>query len=264
MPKASRGGTETFWRVWGDPPPELLMIHCSLAHSGALTGLALELGRPAVAFDMPGHGKSDPHDFETDLHSEVTQVAADFLSDPPMDVIGHSFGATVALRLALEQPKAVRRLVLIEPILFAAIKGSPIYDQHVATFQPFVDAMMAGDAMYAAKLFTSMWGTGVEWEHMRADQRETLASQILLIPEQNDLVFEDNAGLLTAGRLEEMQIPTLLVQGEQTAPIVGAVQAALAARISNADAITIEGVGHMAPITHPAKMAGVIKRFLSD
>lgn len=42
----------------------------------------------------------------------------------PVDVIGHSFGATVALRLALERPELVRSLVLVEPVLFAAAKAA--------------------------------------------------------------------------------------------------------------------------------------------
>jgi len=263
MPRGLRGGKEIYWRVWGDAEPDLLMIHCALAHSGVLGGLAGALGRPAVAFDMPGHGKSAAHGFDVDLHTEATQVATDFLGETPMDIIGHSFGATIALRLALEYPDAVRRLVLIEPLLFAAIRGSPMYENHIDAFQPFIDAMRAGDAMLAAKRFTAMWGIGVAWEDLRDDQRQTLAEQILLIPEQNASIFEDNARMLAPGRLESLNVPVLMVQGALTEPVVPAVQAALAARIPNVETHIIEGTGHMAPITHPTLVADVIRPFLT-
>jgi lipase len=52
-------------------------------------------------------------------------MAVDLLQDQaqgqPVDVIGHSFGGTVALRLAVERPDLVRSLVLIEPVFVAAL-----------------------------------------------------------------------------------------------------------------------------------------------
>jgi lipase len=54
-----------------------------------------------------------------------TEHALGLLPEGPVHLIGHSFGATVALRLAIEAPERVASLTLIEPVLFAAAPDGP-------------------------------------------------------------------------------------------------------------------------------------------
>ncbi|KMW56098.1 Hydrolase, alpha/beta fold family [Candidatus Rhodobacter oscarellae] len=264
MPNGRRGGTECYWREWGEGAPEALLIHCTLAHSGAWKGLAPLLGRPAVAFDMPGHGRSGPWDRARDLHDQTTAMAEDFLTgDAPMNVIGHSFGATVALRLALQHPARVRRLVLIEPVYFVAAQGTEEFEAHAAMMAPFNAAIEDGRTVAAARAFTEKWGTGARWDDLRPDQRAALAEQITLVPAQAGAIFEDGPGLLAPRRLEGCAVPVLLAQGEHAWPVIDAVNAALAARLPHASRATIPGAGHMAPITHPEAAAEHIRAFFA-
>ena len=83
MPTALRGGIETYWRSWGARPYEVLMLHCSLAHSGAWDGLARRLGRPCLAFDAPGHGRSGPADPGREYQTQCLDAAETFLGDAP-------------------------------------------------------------------------------------------------------------------------------------------------------------------------------------
>ncbi len=197
-----------------------------------------------------------------DYQVQCLQVAEDFVADGPMDVIGHSFGATVALRLALERPEAVRRLVLIEPVLFAAARGTPEFDRHTAIFDPFIAAIEVGDRMLAAERFTTIWGTGVAWDRMRDDQRQALAEQIMIIPAQNGALFDDNAGVLHPGRLEALEIPVLLLEGAASPPIVASILDVLQDRLPDTTRRCIEGAGHMLPITQPQEAADLIEPFL--
>ncbi|MDJ0627961.1 MAG: alpha/beta hydrolase [Rhodobacter sp.] len=263
MPIALRGGTRTFWRTWGSGPPQALLLHCSLAHSGVWDGLVRRLDIPAVAFDAPGHGQSGPLDQTLDYQVQCLRVTEDFLGREPMDVIGHSFGATVALRLAAERPQAVRRLVLIEPVLFAAARGAPVFESHVAAFRPFAEALQAGNPVLAAQRFTAMWGAGVAWDQMRVAQRQALVDQIHVIPAQNGSLFEDNAGMLAPGRLEAIAAPTLLLAGSASPAIVHAIQDVLQTRLRMTARQVVPDAGHMLPITHAAEVADAIAPFLS-
>jgi lipase len=138
------------------------LIHCSLAHHETLMPLAAKLA-PAhdVFFDLPGHGRSAPW-AGTDYHSDATAVAAALLHGPT-HIIGHSFGATVALRLAVERPDLVSRVTLIEPVMFATAIGTAAHGAHQFAMEPFVAAWNAQDRNVATQVFLDMWGDGRAW-----------------------------------------------------------------------------------------------------
>ncbi|WP_366142075.1 alpha/beta hydrolase [uncultured Roseobacter sp.] len=57
-------------------------------------------------------------------------------------------------------------------------------------------------------------------------------------------------------------MPCLLIEGDQTADIIDAVNASLARRLPNARRAIIAGAGHMSPITHPGAVAQEIAALL--
>ena len=98
-----------------------------------------------LAMDLPGHGRSPDWDRAVDFHDQATAMARAVLPEGA-HVVGHSFGATVALRLALEGAP-VRSLTLVEPVLFAAARaaGDPSYEAHRTEFRGIDAAFRAGD-----------------------------------------------------------------------------------------------------------------------
>src|SRR5947208_13763703 len=48
--------------VWGDGDPELVLVHGGAQNAHTWDTVALALGRPLVAIDLPGHGHSDWRD----------------------------------------------------------------------------------------------------------------------------------------------------------------------------------------------------------
>ncbi len=212
-----------------------------------------------TGFDFRGHGKSVGWDGVGDYHAICTADAGGFLTRP-MHLIGHSFGATVALRLALERPDMVRSLTLI---VFAVARDTAAYADHTQEFQPFVDAMEGGAHAVAAQAFTDVWGTGADWAMMSSAMRAYVTKRIGLIPATVPTLYDDNAGMATAGRLEGMACPVLLVEGTQSPTIVAAINGALAVRLPDVQRVKVEGASHMVPITHSAQVAVAISGFLS-
>ena len=45
--------------VWGDTPPQLVLLHGGAQNAHTWDTMALALGRPLLAVDLPGHGHSD-------------------------------------------------------------------------------------------------------------------------------------------------------------------------------------------------------------
>ena len=225
------------------------MLHCSLARHETLLPLAGLLPHRVTLFDLPGHGRSPDWDGQTDYQS-VTCSIAEGLTGTATHLIGHSFGATVALRLACTRPDLVSRLTLIEPVFFAAARGTAAFDANRSTFAPFEQAMLAGDRTGAARAFIGMWGQG-GWDDLSTRAQTYIVDRIHLIPAGAPAIEGDNFGLLTSGRIEALTIPVTLIAGANSQPVIAAIHAALATRIPQARRVTIPDAGHMVPLTHP-------------
>nr|WP_239025513.1 alpha/beta hydrolase [Roseibacterium persicicum] len=238
-------------------------MHCSLAHSGAWDGVARALADrlTLTAPDMVGHGRGPARDPRADYHDQCTALAEAHLPAAPCHLVGHSFGATVALRLALDHPARVASLTLIEPVLFPATRGSPGWHAHRAAMAGIDPLVEAGDTEAAARLFLSAWGGGVPLDAMPEAQRRYMIDRIWVVPASAPALEEDSAGLLP--RLPGLACPVLLIEGERSPAVVAEIQSALAAAIPQARRAVIPGAGHMAPITHPAEVAAEIRGLLS-
>lgn len=276
MPRDLRAGVETHWTSFGHGPRRALAIHCSLAHGKSWAGLGAQLAdsMTLVAFDLPGHGQSAPWRSDMgEVQGLSTAVALDFATDlaahdkadtpAGVDLLGHSFGATVALRLAVEHPELVRSLVLIEPVLFAvAFAGDPAArDAYEALMSDYARAVGAGDPEAAARAFTAIWGDGRDWDSLPAAARAALARDIPMIDAAAPALMEDVAGVLAPGGLERVACPVLLLGGSTSPGITEAIAEGLATRLPRAERAMIVGAGHMAPITHPRQVASELQRF---
>lgn len=265
MPRDERAGFTTAWRRFGQGPRRALAIHCSLAHSGSWAGLARELGdvMTITAFDLPGHGQSGDWEGRGEIQGVSTAIAADFL-DGPADILGHSFGATVALRLAVERPDLVRSLILYEPVFFAvAFADHPeMRAAHASTMADYAAGLAAGDMLRAAEAFTAVWGDGRAWAMMPEAARLRMAVQMPLVAAADPALLDDAGGMLASGALCRIEAPVLVLEGARSPAIIAAVNAGLAARLPHMRRAVIAGAGHMGPITHPGKVAAEARRFL--
>lgn len=99
---------------WGQGPA-VLLVHgwgSNAMHLGRMVGPLLNAGFRVVAFDAPAHGRSSGH--RTDMVEFANAVAAVARHAGPLHaVIGHSFGAAMAMFAARDWGMATSRLVLI-------------------------------------------------------------------------------------------------------------------------------------------------------
>ncbi len=113
----------------GGHGPHLLLLH-GFTGRGAGWGPhlpALRRASTTIQVDLLGHGCSDaPADPARHAVERQADDLAEILSrvaTGPADVIGYSFGARVALMLAIAAPAAIRRLVLESPSAGVADPG---------------------------------------------------------------------------------------------------------------------------------------------
>jgi pimeloyl-ACP methyl ester carboxylesterase len=103
--------------VWGDRPPELVLLHGGAQNAHTWDTVAMALERPLVAIDLPGHGHSDgPAENSADLASNATDVATaiEALAPDALGVVGMSLGGMTTMALAAQRPDLVRAMVLVD------------------------------------------------------------------------------------------------------------------------------------------------------
>ena len=103
--------------VWGDADPEFVFLHGGAQNAHTWDTVALALGRPLVAIDLPGHGHSDQAtigsvDVKTNAPDIATVIRA--LAPNAKAVIGMSLGGMTTLALIDHAPELVRAAVLVD------------------------------------------------------------------------------------------------------------------------------------------------------
>ena len=118
MPVVTANGLSFHVQELGSGPP-VVMVHGlaigSLASWYFTAAPALARAHRVRLYDLRGHGMSERaragYDLRT-MTADLSALVADL--DAPFDLVGHSFGALIALRFTLDHPGRVRRLALVE------------------------------------------------------------------------------------------------------------------------------------------------------
>ena len=109
-------------RVWPGEGVPVVFLHGIFASSEVWTEVCAELGRPCIAFDLPGFGGSDlPSAPDVSAYAEDIAAGVDALGLERFELVGHSFGGAVAARLAELLNSRVTSLVLFAPAGFGRI-----------------------------------------------------------------------------------------------------------------------------------------------
>ncbi|MEU7815583.1 alpha/beta hydrolase [Pseudonocardia sp. NPDC049154] len=173
--------------------------------------------------------------------------------------VGHSSSCCMGLQLALDAPELVAGLILYEP----AQPAGPLRDELVPRFvRPALAAARAGDTATAFDLFLA----GMGGEGYREGLRERLGDDgIAAAVRESAFFFTDEFPALRAwdfGPAEGTRItaPTCVVAGTGTRPWFREDVELLAAMVPGAEAVTLPGLDHMAPLTHPHELGVLIAR----
>ena len=103
--------------VWGHDEPELVLLHGGAQNAHTWDTVAMALGRPLVAIDLPGHGHSGPPPAGAEAvgqHATDVAGAIEALAPQAAAVVGMSLGGLTALALSQRRPDLVRRMVLVD------------------------------------------------------------------------------------------------------------------------------------------------------
>ena len=264
---ASMGRPEPFFREAGTGPG-VVCIHSNASTSGQWRGL-MELLAPKFRIFAPDSydsGKSPhwPSDRVIRLRDEVALIEPVLAkAGSPLALVGHSYGAAVALIAALANPGSVRAMAVYEPTLFALLDAeTPAPNEAEGIRSAVADAGVALDAENrdaAAERFIDYWmGTGT-WKQTPEERKPSIVASVTNVRRWAHALFTEPTPLKA---FRSLDVPMLYMVGKRSTPSARGVARLLTAALPRVEVVEFENLGHMGPVTHPDAVNGAIERFL--
>ena len=195
-------------------------------------------------------------------HSADAAALLDHLGVRRAHIAGHSSGAAVAAQLALDHPRAVHTLILLELSLLSVPSGEAFFQKAAPAFEAYA----SGDHEGALAIFMSAV-SGLDWETCQTLLDERVPDAVAQAIKDADTFFGIELPALTewafgAEQAAAIHQPVLSVLGTETLPLWVEVAELLRSSLPHVEDCTIEGVGHLLHIQRPEPVARRIAQFL--
>jgi pimeloyl-ACP methyl ester carboxylesterase len=259
---------EPFFRESGSGPG-VVCTHSNASTSGQWAAL-MERLRPefhVVAVDSYGAGKSPewPSDRVITLRDEVALIEPVLArAGAPLVLVGHSYGAAVALIGALDRPERVRALALYEPTLFSLVDAESPLPNDADGIRDAVAAsaaaLDAGDRDGAAEHFIDYWMGPGSWRGTPEKRRPAIAAAVVNVRRWKHALFTEPTPLAAFAALD---VPVLYMTGARSTASARAVARSLCAVLPRVERLEFADAGHMGPITHGGPVNEAIAQFLA-
>jgi pimeloyl-ACP methyl ester carboxylesterase len=244
----------------------VVMLHASLSCKSQWDTLAATLAAryQPIAVDLVGYGTNalPPPAPAFTIDDEVRLVEATIrpaIGLRRFHLVGHSYGALVALRLAQRQPSRVASLSVYEPAAFRALPDDdPAHASLRALSERVQRHIAAGRYQDAALAFVDYWNGAGYFTGLPAPTRHALAKRVAKV------VLDFQASLRWPGHaweLRNIQSPTLVLVGNQGQAVTRRIADAIADVIRQCTLRTCDA-GHLGPIATPALVNPCIESFI--
>ena len=237
MPFLDRDGASIHYEAIGDGP--LVLVTHGFSSSGdAFAGnlpAIVDSGFRVVTWDFRGHGATDagddPRAYTVPLALGDMAALLDVEGADGAILAGHSLGGYLSLSFHIAHPERVKALVLIDT--------GPGYrdDKARAGWNRFVDR-----------------GAG----ELAAAHGDAAAARMMLTAE--GILKQHDAHVIES--LPSIDVPTLVIVGENDEPFRGG-SSYMAAKISDAQLVVIDGAGHSPNVTHREQFDAAVAKFLA-
>jgi 3-oxoadipate enol-lactonase len=240
----------------------IVLIHAGVADRGMWDPVWTELtgGRDVVRVDLRGFGDSAARPAGPLSHAGDVLGVLSEMGAGRCHVVGGSFGAGVAVEVALTRPAAVASLLLAPP-------AGSLLAEMTPDLRAFIDAESSaldrGDLDAAVEANLSWW---VEGTRRSADQvdgsvRERvrrMQRRAFELTADWDDVEEQELDPPALDRLGEIEVPVLVLVGGLDLDTVHDAAGRVVAGIAGARRVDWPDAGHLPSLENPAAFAGLL------
>lgn len=175
--------------------------------------------------------------------------------------VGHSYGGTIGLALAMEWPDFVDRMTLLEPAPYPLLReaGETVFAGEIENRNGDFIATVRGGGLNHEAMEGYLDYFNARPGYWRSLDRETRA-RMLTLSERLAV------GLEAVGRLEmsradlaAIAVPVTVIRGGATDPLHAKLSELVAGAIPGATLVDLPGAGHMMTLTHGPEIAEILR-----
>lgn len=241
------------YRTWGAQMDTFTQDHRVIAYSRRFAYPNKQIIKDSADLSVISHSK--------DL-SEFLKV----LNAGQVHLVGHSFGASIALLTAIDNPELVGSLILGEPFIPSLLQNVPSGDNILnnfitKAFVPVAEAFKNNDNEKAVNaLVTGVMGDSLYYSRFPQETREIL---MVNTPEVRGIVFNKNIfPAVSCDDLKKIKIPVLLVKGEISPIVFSSMINELNRCLSNKEIATLTNTTHGLEYENPAEFNKMVLGFI--
>jgi pimeloyl-ACP methyl ester carboxylesterase len=247
------------------------MVHGFRGNHVGLLGIAKQLSDYKIIIpDLPGCGDTPPlpasGGHSIDGYAGWVRQFSAALDLKRFVLMGHSFGALIAAKMAADDASGIEQLVLVNPVSTSsrqlALIGLAYYRLGLGLPEPLGRRLLWSRTLNRLQSWLMMKTADPQL------RRQIYAHHLndLAVPYRRPVVAEASQSVLRKTVLTYaglITVPTLLIGGERDdlAPLPA--QRQLQQLIRGAQLVTIPGVGHLTHLEKPAEVAAIITTYLN-
>jgi 3-oxoadipate enol-lactonase len=265
MPHLQVNGARLYYEEHGAGPETVVLAH-GLLWSGRMFDAqvrALSGRYRCIAYDHRGQGLSEVTRVGYDMDTLADDAAAliEALGAAPCHFVGLSMGGFVGMRLAVHRPALLRSLTLMET------SADPEPPENVPRYRALgLVARWISLRLVAGPVMRIMFGRRFLEDPAREAERREWRER--LIGNHRIGIHRALRGVIERDgvyeRLDRVDLPTLVLVGDQDVATTPARAERIAARIPGARLVTIPGAGHTATVEEPEAVNRELRAFLAD
>ncbi|MFD3191619.1 alpha/beta fold hydrolase [Sedimentitalea sp. HM32M-2] len=263
MPHITINATRLHFTDLGEGPETIVFSHGLLFSGRMFDAQVAQLQQKyrCITYDHRGQGGSavTPDGYDMDTLTEDAAALIRALDAGPCHFVGLSMGGFVGLRLALRHPELLKSLTLLD----TSADPEPTENRGRYRLLNFV-ARWFGLRIVVSRVMPILFGATFLSDPARAPERRKWRDRI---------VANDRLGITRAvrgviersgvtDRLGRIDLPVLILVGDEDVATVPEKSERMQARIPGARLVRLTAAGHSAPIEQPAAVTAEIRAFL--
>lgn len=266
MPFADINGANIYYDLEGEGDP-VVFLHAGIADSRMWNNQFAVFAQQyrVLRYDLRGFGQTTvtepaPFTHHDDLHALMNHLGIERAT-----LIGCSNGGRAAMNTLLAYPDSALALVMV----CSSPGGFKFDGESPALWEEAVAAFDSGDLEKTSRLETQLWAVGPQRSPDAVPQAVLdLVYDMNLIALKNEVAEntgeEQSMSPPAVERLAEIQVPVLVIVGEDDSPVTHASGNFMEATLADVKKVLMPNTAHLPSMEHPTDFNRIVLEFLDS